>query len=53
MGKIDYVFGAIWLAFLAALIATAAHLMFDAATNSGPNCPGMDPDWLGKCEATQ
>lgn len=51
MGKIDYVFGAVWAALFAALVATAVYLCFEAATNSGPNCPGMDPDWIGKCEA--
>lgn len=25
----------------------------DTASSYGPNCPGMDYSWLGKCEVTQ
>lgn len=33
-----------------ALGVFAAYLFISSCAEVGPDCPGMDPQWLGKCE---
>lgn len=35
---------------VAAFTITVGYLMGVAYLDYGPNCPGMDPSWQGKCE---
>ena len=35
----------LWTIFIATVVAVLAYV-----PPSGPNCPGMDPQWLGTCE---
>ena len=35
---------------LIVLLVVGVVLFFSTASASGPNCPGMDPSWLGWCE---
>lgn len=38
-------------AFLGALvIIIASYLLIVSWTSTGPNCPGIDPEWIGHCE---
>lgn len=32
------------------LAAIIAFMLFVGTLSTGPNCPGMDPQWLGWCE---
>lgn len=36
---------------LIVILVVGVVLFFSTASASGPNCPGMDPSWLGWCEA--
>lgn len=33
------------------LALTAVYLLIDGVLGTGPNCPDMDPAWLGRCAA--
>lgn len=35
---------------LIVILVAGVVLFFSTASASGPNCPGMDPSWLGWCE---
>lgn len=41
---------AIMVLGFAIVLGLATWMFVEAGLNSGPNCPGMDPQWLGKCE---
>lgn len=35
------------------VILVGIYAMFDGIWSTGPNCPGMDPQWLGFCEEVE
>lgn len=36
--------------FIAVLMGAVMALILTGMTSTGPNCPGMDPSWIGWCE---
>lgn len=41
------------LAWITLLIVMATYYLAQSLVSSGPNCPGMDPEWIGRCEDVQ
>jgi hypothetical protein len=45
----DYLFQAAAGALIALAFAGMVFMLVAAGTNTGPNCPGKDPSWIGWC----
>lgn len=40
----------VWTVIGVALFGVMVLLMANVALSSGPNCPNMDPSWIGYCK---
>lgn len=45
----DYLFQAAAGALIVLAFAGMVLMLVAAGTNTGPNCPGKDPSWIGWC----
>lgn len=49
-GVADEIVGVVVAVICAGLILAAAYASVASFLRTGPNCPGMDPDFIGWCE---
>ena len=51
--KMQLIVTAVLSIILVLIILMTLVSLTRAGVSSGPNCPGMDPSWLGFCEEAQ